>query len=454
MVKTEGGGTVGISDIRLYIPPPMMTMESLVPHRVRMNPRLERHLERACRVTGQKAIRFPEMWEDSATLAATAAHALLRECSAMDARAVRHLVIGTETGVDHSKPLSAYVQGMLQTAGAGLPSSLSSFQTQHACAGSTMALLSVAGMLAAGGAGRECGIVVSTDIARYDSESTAEITQGAGAVALLVETSPRLVELDLPTVGYFSSDVDDFFRPLGSTTARVDGGYSMRCFWDSLEAAFLDHCSRTGEKPERVLLDTDYIVLHTPFRNMPESAMEKLLERVLGYDAERTKAYLAERSFAAAVDPIARIGNLYSGSLTAGLAFLLGDRVRALGQGIVGKRILLASYGSGNTMVVTAGRVARGAPDVVSRWDLERIFTSARSASFEEYDAWTSGPVQAELQARLMENAAVPPDSFVLSGIRKDGYREYEFRKTREQGDRVEEREAPGDLHRSIAIPS
>jgi hydroxymethylglutaryl-CoA synthase len=412
-----------------------------------------RHLERACRVTGQKAIRFPEIWEDSVTMAASAIRMLFLQNPAIDVKNVRHLAVGTETGVDHSKPVSAYAQGMLKRAGIDLPSSISSFQVQHACAGGTMALLSVAAMLAAGGRPADAGIAVSTDVARYETESTSEITQGAGAVALFVQSSPHLLELDLTSAGYFSADVDDFFRPLGSTTARVSGTYSMRCYTESLLGAFLDFCSRSEIRPEHALLDTDYFVLHTPFRNMPQSAMEKLFETVLGYDAEKARGVLAEKSFASAIDPLARIGNLYAGSLTAALAFLLEERFRALGSGIAGKKILLASYGSGSTMVVLQARIAPRAAEVVSRWQLDNIFSSARTATFEEYEAWTNGPVQPELHARLMENAVVPPQAFLLSGIRKDGYREYEFNTAHQLADRGEEREASDDLHGSVAVP-
>jgi hypothetical protein len=90
---------------------------------------------------------------------------------------------------------------------------------------------------------------------------------------------------------------------------------------------------------------------------------------------------------------------------------------------------------------------------VIARWNLERIFSGARAAAFEEYEAWTGGPVQPELHARLMENAVVPPGSFVLSGIRKDGYREYEFSKVTADKAVGEERETPDDLHGSVAIP-
>jgi hydroxymethylglutaryl-CoA synthase len=449
----EVSTTTGINDIAIHVPSPAINLDTLVKRRVLLNPRLDRHLERACRVTGQKAIRFPEMWEDSATLAASAVRRLFLQNPGLELKTVRHLAVGTETGVDHSKPVSAYVQGMLQRAGYELPGSLSSFQVQHACAGGTMALLSVASMLGMAGRPGDSGIVVSSDVARYETESTAEITQGAGAVALHVASSPRLLELDLATAGYASADVDDFFRPLGSLTARVNGSYSMRCYWESLVAAFHDHCARSGTRPEQAALDTDYFVLHTPFRNMPQAAMEKLFEKVLGYDTARTRAVLAEKSFDAAVDPLARIGNLYAGSLTAALAFLLEERWRALGDGIVGKTILLASYGSGSTMVVIKARVAAAAPPVIARWKLGDIFASARPATFEEYEAWAGGPVQPELHARLMENAAVPAETFLLSGIRKDGYREYEFSTAQRIANRGEERETPDDLHGSVALP-
>src|SRR5262249_5625638 len=46
------------------------------------------------------------------------------------------------------------------------------------------------------GAGRQA-IVVSSDIASYQRNSSGEPTQGAGAVALLVSESPTCLEVDL-----------------------------------------------------------------------------------------------------------------------------------------------------------------------------------------------------------------------------------------------------------------
>jgi len=441
---------IGISDIGIYLPRPTMDLERLVAARVASNPRLARHLERALRTTGQKAIRFPDLWEDTATMAAQAAFELVRRNPKLDLAAVRHLSVGTETSVDLSKPVSAYVQGMLQKAGLKLTESLSSYQVQHACAGATMSLLGVGSMLQVAGRPGESGIVIASDISRYDLESTAEITQGAGAVALLVEQAPRLLELDLNSVGFFSRDVDDFFRPLDSKTAKVKGRYSMDCYIESLEGALLDHCQRLSQTPQQVLAGSELIMLHTPFRNMPESAMQSLLQRHFGYTNGHTENFLQERGFYQGVDPMAHIGNIYTGSLYLGLAFLLYYRYKELGERIVGKRLLLASYGSGNTMIIQAGQVAPTAPEVLATWDLDRLLQEGRQATIDEYSTWAAGPHESARYVELAKGVTLPGGSFYLARIRKDGYREYGY--TAELRDWSPQSESPVDLHRSVSL--
>ena len=379
----------GISDIRVFVPRPMITLEEVVARRVEEDQRLARHLSRAVQTTGQRRIRFPEPWEDTVTMAAEAARAAMRSNDHHDWSGLRYLSVGTESGVDHSKPVSAYVQGALQGAGLPVPDTLSSFQVQHACAAGTVSLLSTSALLAAGGAPSESGLVIASDVARYSARSTAEITQGAGAVAILVENDPGLIALDLASTGYCSRDVDDFFRPNGQETPRVKGRYSIQVYSQNLEAAFLDHCRRRGEDPADVLGQTDLFVLHTPFRNMPELAMQRLLNRTLGLTCEEAEDFLDSRGFYAGIDPVADVGNIYTGSMYLCLASLLSDRFQVWGDSLVGRRILMASYGSGNTMIVLSGVVAPGAPEVLSRWDLGGTLRNTREAAFREYASRT-----------------------------------------------------------------
>ena len=418
---------VGISDLALYVPDPLIELETLLQHRSQDDPRLERRLRRAIETTGQRSIRYPHPWEDNATLSAQAAHNLLRRSNGGTLSGMRYLAVGTETGVDHSKPVAAYVEGMLQSAGVLIPESISTFQVQHACAGGTISMLSVGALLQVCGRREESGMVICSDIARYQSHTTAEITQGAGAVAMLIQPEPKLIELDLQTQGYSSRDVDDFFRPLGSVTAKVKGGYSVQCYNEAFENAFLDHCTRVGSEPDEILRNTDIFALHVPFYKMAITALHRLVSRHIEMSASEFDAFMQQRGFLQGIDAATRIGNIYSGAAYASLLFSLADRYREFGEGIVGKRVLIGSYGSGNTMTVVGGRVAAGAPAIIESWDLDAIWDSERSLPFDNYESWMRAPYPVDQYRELLDGISVPRQRYYLGDIRDDGYREYRF---------------------------
>ena len=419
---------IGIGDISLFVPKPFMSLETLVEYRIKQDPSLERRLRRSIDVTGQVGIRFPELWQDNTTLAAQAAAELLRRNDAAATAGMRYLVAGTETTVDHSKPIAAYVEGMLQRSGIDVPTTISTFQVQHACAGGTISMLSIGALLQAAGRDGETGVILSTDIARYTAPSTAEITQGAGAVAMLVERNPRLLSLDLSSIGYCSNDVDDFFRPLGSVTAKVKGGYSVQCYHNSLDGALTDHAERLGSTPKEVLESVDMFVLHVPFRNMAYNALARVVTKQLGLEGEELDTFLHDRGFPQSLEAATQIGNIYSGSAYMALSFLLAERHNTLGQDIVGKKILFASYGSGNTMMVFQGTVEARAPEVISSWDISGIPSAGRDATFDEYERWIRGPESNEAYRGEVESSDIGDGSYYLAGIRDDGYREYSYR--------------------------
>lgn len=418
---------VGIGDVEIYVPSPRISLEMLFDRRVSDDPELDRRLRRAIEKTGQVAIRFPQPWEDSATIAAQSAHGLLSRNRGALSR-MRFLATGTESSVDQSKPVAAYVQGMLRKSGVEVPDTVSTFQVQHACAGGTIAMLGIAAQLALSGARQESGVVISSDVARYDAPSTAEITQGAGSVSLLVETNPRLIDLDLETQGYCSRDVDDFFRPNGSVTAKVKGGYSVQCYNEALDVAFHDHCTRRDMDPDEVLESTDMFVFHVPFKFMALSALQRLVSHHLLIHGEELSRYVAARGFEESLEPNTRVGNLYTASTFLAMAFLLRERHVTFGKGIVGKSILFASYGSGNTMIVVSGRIAEGAPEIIESWDLDALWRNERDVSFDRYEQWLTAPHSDERLKSLFSADDVPPGSFYLAGIREDGYRLYEHK--------------------------
>lgn len=419
--------TIGLSDIALHLPEPHIELDKIVAERVKQDPSLEKHLDRALKVTGQRGLRFNLIYEDTATMAAQACLNLTQR-GLLKRDHVRFLTIGTETGVDMSKAASSYVLGLMEKAGLPFPKNLSTFQVQHACAGGTLSMITVAGFLHAASLNGDTAVVLTSDIARYPTPSTAEITQGAGATALMIKRNPDLITFDLNSVGFFSKDTDDFFRPLGSPVAMVKGGYSVQCYHESLIGAFEDHCDRLGVSPAEDLASIDIFALHVPYSLLPVGAMEKLLAKYLGMDKETADAYLKEKGFYQSVYPTSEVGNIYTGSLFLGLAWALKDRYAQFGDSIIGKKVMMASYGSGNTMAVLTGYVAPNAPRVIQTWDLESILRPNYQASFEEYVEWTQAYPSRESLAEKLEKQQPKPGTFYLKNLREDGYREYDFR--------------------------
>lgn len=423
--------TTGIGDMAVYIPKLLMRLSRLLERYSLSNPTIKRILDRAIHKTGQISVRFPHFWEDAVTMAAQAAMQLLSRMNHSAIASLRYIAVGTESATDMAKPIAAHVGGMLRAAGFPIPDAIATFQTQHACAGGTYSLMGVNALLSLSHGSDECGLVICTDVARYDAGTSAEITQGAGAVAMLAERGCGLVELELAGAGYASRDVDDFFRPIGAETPRVRGAFSVRCYKETIEDAFLDHCRRTHQTPAEALQQTDLFTIHAPYHRLPLEMMSLLVTKYLGLSGSDLQHFLAQRDFDASIAPAAIVGNLYSGAVFLGLASLLTRRCQRRGERMVGERLLLLSYGSGNTAVALGGRVAHRAPEVIRRWDMDSTLNHAQDARSDDYDRWVAGGLTGAGYAALSRDAmgGIPPDSFYLERIREDGYRVYALRR-------------------------
>ena len=414
--------TTGIGDVAVYIPRLLMRLNRLL-DRYAPNPTVRGFIERAIEKTGQIGVRFPHHWEDSVTMAAQAALRVLGRMSDKAVASLRFVAVGTETGTDMAKPIASHVSGMLREAGYPIPESIATFQTQHACASGTLSLLGVNALLAQSRPG-DRGLVICTDVARYEQGTSAEVTQGAGAVAMIAEQDCGLLELDMRSAGYASRDVDDFFRPVGESTPRVRGKFSMEMYRETIESAFLDHCRQLDRDPREVLRSTDLFAFHAPFHRLPRETLKAILAKYLDLGEHESEEFLRERDFDASLAPAAQCGNLYSGSLFLGLTHLLHHRFAKVGPAIVGQRALLLSYGSGNVAVALSGTVTEKAPQTMAKWDLDRDLNHAHDADLSDYDAWMAADDDGHRGANG-DAPTIPADSFYLSGIREDGYRLY-----------------------------
>src|SRR5699024_10178151 len=67
-------------------------------------------------------------------------------------------------------------------------------------------------------------LVLASDIARYGLNTSGEVTQGAGAIAMVVANEPRILSFENEST-YMTKDIMDFWRPVYSDTADVDGKF-------------------------------------------------------------------------------------------------------------------------------------------------------------------------------------------------------------------------------------
>lgn len=308
--------------------------------------------------------------EDPVALATDAAMRLFAR-SGVDPSTIGYCAVGTETGIDHAKPIASYVHGLLR-----LPSTCRVFDAKHACYGGTAAMLGACEWIASGAARGRKALVVCTDIARYALGSPGEPTQGAGAVAMIVSESPRLLEIEVGRTGTYARDVHDFWRPLHHRDALVDGPFSVTCYLDAVAGAYEDWRAIAGGEP---LVRTAY---HVPYVKMARKADRHRAIACDGLDAAAAEARF-EREVGPSLRFAAEVGNVYTGSLYMAIASLLHAEAAAL----EGRRIGLFSYGSGCGAEFFAARVVRGAAAFTERLALDTPLRDRERLDFATYES-------------------------------------------------------------------
>lgn len=175
-------------------------------------------------------------------------------------------------------------------------------------------------------------LVIASDIARYGLASGGEVTQGVGAVAMMITQNPRILSIEDDSV-FLTEDIYDFWRPDYSEFPVVDGPLSNSTYIESFQKFGIDikNCRVEDSKIIRRLLSIFRIL-----------RWEKALQSVLDQTDEENQERLMAR-YEESIRYSRRIGNLYTGSLYLGLTSLL-ENSKSLQPG---DRIGLFSYGSG-----------------------------------------------------------------------------------------------------------
>ena len=257
---------------------------------------------------GQSQQAVPPNHQDIVTLGAQAALPLMPY---IDNNRLKMVIVGTESGVDASKSSALYIHKLLN-----LSSWVRCVEVKEACYGGTAALMMARDYVLTHPGAQV--LVIAADIARYGVGTPGEVTQGAGAVAMLVSENPRVLQINNDSV-VKSAEIQDFWRPVYQSTALARGKFST----EQYIRMFCDVWQRYSAENDCNFNDFEAICFHLPYTKMGLKALRAGLEENSGASLTGdTREHLLAR-YQDSTQYSRRIGNIYTGSLYLGLISLL-----------------------------------------------------------------------------------------------------------------------------------
>jgi len=420
----------GIDDIAIYIPRLYLDAGDFAKARGLDPGKLERGLG-----IGQMAI--VDTNQDPACLAANACLRVMQK-NKLTPDKIGRLYVATESSFDESKAMNSYVIGMLeQVYGKDTFGHCGGIECKFACVSGSYALYDNTNWIRAGEAEDKYALVVVSDIAKYDLGSSGEVTQGAGAIAMLLNDNPRLLSFDPKVTATSIKNEYDFYRPFGKETPIVHGQYSNLLYLIQVKNALIDYkrkVKKTGliklKDGETILDHVDYLNMHLPYSNMGKKALaylvrhewrdlprwKKIIEEIgmeepipkdprgtiesvledaefMTKDHQFTKLFtntekyveLYESKLASSLIASKMIGNLYTASLYLGFRSSLEFEYQN-GIDLKGKRVGFCSYGSGASAMIFSGVIQPEYAQVVKDMNLEAEIGPRTKLSLDEYE--------------------------------------------------------------------
>ena len=459
----------GIDDIAIYIPRLYLDAGDFAKARGLDPEKLERGLG-----IGQMAI--VDTNQDPACLAANACLRVMQK-NKLTPDKIGRLYVATESSFDESKAMNSYVIGMLeQVYGQDTFGHCGGIECKFACVSGSYALYDNTNWIRAGEAEDKYALVVVSDIAKYDLGSSGEVTQGAGAIAMLLNDNPRLLSFDPKVTATSIKNEYDFYRPFGKETPIVHGQYSNLLYLIQVKNALIDYkrkVKKTGliklKDGETILDHVDYLNMHLPYSNMGKKALaylvrhewrdlprwKKIIEEIgmeepipkdprgtiesvledsefMANDHQFTKLFtstemyaeLYESKLASSLIASKMIGNLYTASLYLGFRSSLEFEYQK-GVDLEGKRVGFCSYGSGASAMIFSGVIQPEYAQVVKDMNLEAELGPRTKLSLDEYEELHENKRTYEENIRSANKEFVIVD--VKTSAESKGERHYAF---------------------------
>ncbi|RKS02078.1 hydroxymethylglutaryl-CoA synthase family protein [Flavobacterium sp. 102] len=413
---------------------------------------------------GLHKMSFLDVHQDVVTMASNAALKLIRQ-EDLSPKEINRIYVGTESGIDSSKPVASYVLSNLENVlGEGSFRNCDVVDLTFACIGAIDALQNCLDYIRLNPTKK--AMVIASDNAKYDLNSTGEYTQGAGAIAMLITAEPKILSFS-NEVGVSTQGVFDFFKPRrtvnklenlqlennpdwnGVLESEItiykeqpvfDGQYSNQCYINRISEAY-EHYKSESNQSGKIYENWANILMHLPYcfqgrRTFIEifaKENQELLEAQIGETTkDKIKALAKSAEYLALVnDKIlpseiasGQIGNIYTGSIFLGLLSTLCYHFQQKSD-LTNKRFGFIAYGSGSKSKVFEAEVS---PEWQSAIEKVKLFETLEQAIAIDF------PTYEKLHKKELKNSVIAPTTeFYLDSIEKEnpvlvGARYYKFK--------------------------
>ena len=376
---------------------------------------------------GLLKMTLPDVHQDTVVFGANALTKLILD-NQIKLSEIARIYVGTESAIDSSKPIASFLVNLIEEKfGENTLSECDVVDFTFACIGGVDAMQNCIDFVTLNPTKK--AIVVTCDIAKYDLNSTGEYTQGAGAVALLIASNPRIIAFEnhwaTSTKGVF-----DFFKPFRTLSKSeitgnnnndswfdnleaeieihkdqpvFEGQYSNQCYMDRTRNAYFSF-KKIKNTSETIYNSWESIVMHLPYAFQGR----RMLSEIYALDAENSvvsendaaadyqnklkeiskteeyKAFVTQKLQPAELAS-SLIGNLYTGSIFMGLLSTLAH-FYGTNIDVSGKKFGFLAYGSGSKSKVFEGTIQPDWKLALAKVKLFETLENSAEIGFDMYE--------------------------------------------------------------------
>lgn len=437
---------VGIDSLSFDVPKIHLSIKTLAENR-NIEP------DKLIKGLGLKKMTLPDLYQDVVTFAANAVYKLLQQEN-INPSEIARIYVGTESAIDSSKPIATYITSLLeQQFGERCFRNCDTLDMTFACIGAVDALQNTLDFIRLNP--EKKAIIVATDNAKYDLNSSGEYTQGAGAIALLITANPRVLAFS-KEIGIASDGVFDFFKPRRSFSKKevlntnsnpewfgileneiaiykeqpvFDGQYSNQCYINRISEAY-HHYKEISNQNKVIFENWENIIMHLPYCFQARRTFVEIYsnEYKITDDSKtisKSQEYIdfVTKTIYPSEIASSEIGNIYTGSIFLGLLSTLCFHSKNKSD-LTNKKFGFLAYGSGSKSKVFEAEVQENWLSVIEKLYLFETLAQSHEIDFKTYE---------ELHKKELKNSVLTPQNeFVLDYIEKEnpvlnGARYYKF---------------------------